>query len=118
MTEHGGDAGIQGAGTRAACLQRLATALAGYPDLAAMVRAEGPAPYLAVRNTAAALMSETITVRPQGDELAYTWSWGVRICHASDPDTAAAVVAYVLAARGAELGAGNRAVRRPADGQA
>lgn len=89
------------AGTRAACLQRLATALAGYPDLAAAVRADGPAPSLAVRNTAAPLMSETVTVTAAGGGLAFTWSWGLRICDASDPDTAAAAVAYVLAVRGA-----------------
>lgn len=89
--------------TRAACLQRLATALMGYPDLTATVRADGPAPCLAVRNTDAPLMSETVTVRQQPDGLAFTWSWGVRIGDASDPDTAAAAVAYVLAARGAEL---------------
>jgi hypothetical protein len=105
-------------GTWAACLKRLATALSGYPDLAATVRADGAAPCLAVRNTAASLMSETVTVRAQGDGLAFTWSWGVRICDASDPDTAAAAVAYVLAAQGAELRPGGRTVRRPADGQA
>lgn len=92
-----------GAGTRAACLQRLATALAGYPDLAATVRADGPAPCLTVRNTAAPLMSETVTVRQQGDGLAFTWSWGARIGDASNPDTAAAAVVYVLAARDAKL---------------
>ena len=95
-------------GTRAACLQRLATALVGYPDLAVTVRADGPAPCLAVRNTAAPLMSETVTVRQQGDGLEFTWSWDARIGDASDPDTAAAAVAYVLAARDAKLGRATR----------
>lgn len=93
-----------GPGAQVACLQRLATALAGYPDLATTVRTDGPAPFLAVRNTAVPLMSETVTVRQQGDALAFTWSWGAPIRDASDPDTAAAAVAYVLAARGAKPG--------------
>lgn len=86
---------------RAACLERLATALAGYSDLAVALRADGPAPCLTVRNTAAPLMSETVAVRQQGDGPAFTWSWGARIGDASDPDTAAATVAYVLAVRDA-----------------
>lgn len=94
----------QGTAARAACLQRLATALSGYPDLDVAIRADGPAPCLAVRNTAARLMSETVTVSASGDRLAYMWSWGERIGDASDPDTAARAVAYVLSARGARLG--------------
>lgn len=89
---------------RVACLQRLATALACYPDLAATLRAAGPAPCLAVRNIATPLMSETLTVCPHGDGFAFSWSWGEHICDASDPDTAAAAVAYVLAASDAQLG--------------
>ena len=101
-----------GAGTRAACLQRLATALAGYPDLAATVRTDGPAPCLAVCNTADPLMSEAVTVRQHGDGLAFTWSWGAPIGDASHPDTAAAAVAYVLAARGAKPGGSTRPAAR------
>ena len=101
-----------GAGTRAACLQRLATALAGYPDLTATVRTDGPSPCLVVLNTAAPLMSEAVTASQQGGGLAFTWSWGARIGDASDPDTAAAAVAYVLAAPGAQL---DRATRAPAE---
>lgn len=89
--------------TRAACLQRLATALSGYSDLDVTVRPDGPAPCLAVRNTAAPLMSETVTVNESGDGPAFTWSWGRRISDASDPDSAAQAIAYVLAARDARL---------------
>lgn len=63
-----------GTAARVACLQRLATALSGYHDLDVAVRADGPAPCLAVRNTAARLMSETVTVSASGDRLAYMWS--------------------------------------------
>lgn len=93
------------AGPRAACLQRLATALAGYEDLEVTVRAEAPAPCLVVRNTAVPALSETIAVTRLGDGLAFLWSWGKRISDASAPDTAAQAIAYVLAARGAQLGA-------------
>lgn len=89
--------------TRAACLERLATALSGYMDLDAAVRAEGPAPCLAVRNTAIPALSETITISASGDGLAYMWSWGRRIGDASDPGSAAHAIAYVLAACGARL---------------
>ena len=88
-----------GTGTRAACLQRLATALSGYADLEVTVRADGPAPCLAARNSTAPLMSETITVSGSGGGRAYMWSWGRRIADASDPDSAARAIAYVLAAR-------------------
>lgn len=93
----------QGAGTRAACLQRLATALLGYEDLQVTVRADGPAPCLAARNTAAPQLSETISVTGAGGSLAYTWSWGERIGDASDPGSAAHAIAYVLSARGVRL---------------
>lgn len=91
-------------GARAACLQRLATALCGYLDLNVQVRADGPAPCLAVRSTAVPLMSETVTVSPAGDGLAYRWSWGAQIGDASDPDSAARAIAYVLDADGARPG--------------
>ena len=94
----------QDAGTRAACLQRLATALAGYEDLEATVRAESPEPFLMVRNTAVPAMSETIAITRLGNGLVFLWSWGKRISDASDPDSAAHAIAYVLAARGAQLG--------------
>lgn len=94
----------QDARARAAYLQRLATALAGYPDLAATVGAAGPAPCLTVHNIATPLMSETLTVCSHGNGFAFTWSWGEHICDASNPDTAAAAVAYVLAASDAQLG--------------
>lgn len=90
--------------TRAACLQRLATALAAYADLAVTVRADGPAPRLVVRNISVPIMSESITACPSGDGLAYTWSWGKRIDDASNPDQAAEAIAYVLAAGGARAG--------------
>lgn len=93
-------------GTRAACLQRLATALAAYSDLAVTVRTNGPAPCLAARNTAIPALSETVTVSACGDSLAYMWSWGRRIGDSSDPDSAAQAIAYVLAASGACLGGG------------
>lgn len=85
-------------GVRAACLQRLATALCGYHDLNVQIREDGPAPCLAVHSTAAPLMSETVTVSPSGDGLAYRWSWGAQIGDASDPDSAAHAIAYVLEA--------------------
>jgi hypothetical protein len=94
----------QDAGTRAACLQRLATALSAYPDLSVTVRAEGPAPCLAARNMTTPHLSETIAVTRLGDQLAYLWSWEERIGDASDPDSAAHAIAYVLHARGAQLG--------------
>ena len=90
--------------TRAACLERLATAVCGYPDLEARVRADGPAPCLAVRNMTVPLMSETVTVSACRDGLAYMWSWGKRIGNASAPDLAAEAIAYVLAAAGARPG--------------
>lgn len=93
----------QGTGTRAACLQRLATALSGYRDLEVTVRANEHAPCLAVRNTAVPFMSETISTARARDGLVFTWSWGARIGEAGDPDTAAQAVAYVLAAYGAGL---------------
>lgn len=66
----------QDAGTRAMCLQRLATALCGYGDLNVAVRPDGPAPCLAVRNTAVPFMSETVSITRSGDGLTFAWSWG------------------------------------------
>lgn len=94
----------RGTAARAACLQRLATALSAYRDLDTTVRADCPAPCLAVRNTTAPLMCETVTVNGAGDGLTYMWSWGEQICDASDPDTAAQAIAYVLEANGARPG--------------
>lgn len=90
-------------GTRAACLQRLATALSGYHEIDVTVRQDGPAPCLAARNQVSGL-SETVTVARLGNGLAYRWSWGEPIGDTSDPDGAAHAIAYVLAARGARLG--------------
>lgn len=91
------------AGTRAACLDRLAAALAGYQDLEVKVRADGSVPYLAVRNTAIPYMSETVAVTESGDVPAYMWSWGARIGDTGSPDAAARVIAYVLAVPGVRL---------------
>lgn len=88
---------------RAASLERLATALSGYNDLAVTVRTDGPSPCLTVRNTAVPVLSETIAVSRSGDGLAFVWSWGKHIGDTSDPDRAAQAVAYVLAARDAKL---------------
>ena len=88
---------------RAACLERLATALSGYPDLEVRVRVDGPAPHLAARNTAVPVLSETVTAASARDGLAYFWSWGERIGDVSDPGAAAHALAYVLAARDARL---------------
>ena len=88
---------------RAACLQRLATALSGYPDIEVRVRSDGPAPCLVARHTGSRL-SETVAVTRLGDGLAYLWSWGQRLGDASDPDAAARSVAYVLGAHGAQRG--------------
>lgn len=90
-------------GARTACLQRLATALSAYPDLSVTVRADGPVPCLATRNTAAPHLSETITVTEADGRLAFSWSWGERIGDASDPDAVAHAIAYVLQARDAKL---------------
>ena len=87
----------------AACLQRLATALSGYPDLDATVRAYDPAPCLAIRNSAVPALSETITVSTSGNDIAYMWSWGRRISDVGDPMSAAQAIAYVLSASGACL---------------
>lgn len=89
--------------TRATCLERLATALSGYSDLDLAIRANAPVPCLAVSNTAAPLMSETVTVSAAGDRLMYMWSWGKRIADVGDPDRAAEAIAYVLSARDARL---------------
>jgi hypothetical protein len=97
----------QGTATQAACLQRLATALSGYDDLDVQVRPNGPSPCLAACNTAAPLMAETVTVSASGDGLAFMWSWGQLIGDASDPDSAADAIAYVLEARGARLSPGS-----------
>lgn len=91
------------AAVRSACLERLATALSGYPELELHVRSEGPAPWLAASNTAVPVLSERITTADTGDGLAYFWSWGERIGDVSDPGTAAHAIAYVLAARDARL---------------
>lgn len=99
-----GEAPAASAGAQAACLERLATALSGYPDLKVNVRADGPAPCLAARNIAVPVLSETVTVADTGDGLAYFWSWGRRIGGASDPEAAANAIAYVLAARDVRLG--------------
>lgn len=92
-------------GTRAVCLERLATALSGYRDLDATVRAEDPAPCLAVRNTAVPALSETVTVDQCSGGLVFVWSWGKTIGDTGDPDSTAQAIAYVLAAGGARLGA-------------
>lgn len=60
---------------------------------------------MAAYNKDAPVLSETVTVRRFGDELAFMWSWSKRIGHASDPDTAAHAIAYVLAAVDVLLGA-------------
>lgn len=93
-----------GSATPAACLKRLATALSSYPDLETQVRAVGSAPCLAVVNTAIPLMSETVSVCAFPEGLAYAWSWGKRIGDASDPDSAAEAIAYVLAVGGVRPG--------------
>ena len=90
-------------GARAACLQRLATALSGYHELDVTIRESGPALFLAARNRVSGL-SETITVTQLGDRLAFLWSWGEPISDADDPDSAAEAIAYVLAACGARPG--------------
>lgn len=89
---------------RAACLQRLATALSGYGDLEVTVREDGPAPCLAARNTTVPVLSETVAITRLGNGLVFLWSWGERIGNVSDPDAAALAIAYVLGARGARLG--------------
>lgn len=104
MTNQTPPPAAQHVGARAACLQRLATALSGYGDLAVAVRADGPAPCLAVRNTTLPDLSESVTVTKFGHRLAFVWSWGERICDASAPDAAALAIAYVLAAHDARLG--------------
>jgi len=91
------------AGIRAACLERLATALLAYQQLDVKVRTGGPAPCLAVRNTDVPLMSETVAVSENADGPSYVWSWGARIGGTSDVDTAARAIAYVLAVSGAQL---------------
>lgn len=91
---------VAGAGTRAACLERLATALSGYQELQVESRAEGPAPCLSVRNTDIPMMSETVAITENADGLAFVWSWGARIGGTSDVDAAARAIAYVLAVRG------------------
>ena len=90
-------------GAQVARLERLATALSGYHDLAVTVRPEGPAPCLAACNTTVPALSETITISVSAGSPAYMWSWGKRISDASDPGSAAQAIAYVLAASGAQL---------------
>lgn len=89
-------------GTRAACLQRLATALSRYHDLDVRVRTGAAATCLAARNRASAL-SETITVGCERDMLVFRWSWGELLGDASNTDSAAQAIAYVLSARDAQL---------------
>lgn len=88
---------------RVACLERLATALSGFSGLNVIVRADGSAPYLAVHNNDAPVMSETITVDRSGDGFAFMWSWRKRIGDVRDPDSAAYAIAYVLAVTGEGL---------------
>lgn len=88
----------RGAGARAACLQRLATSLSSYGDLAVEVWVDGAAPCLAARNMAVPQLSETVAIARLGDGLAFLWSWGDPIGDASDADSAAQAIAYVLSA--------------------
>lgn len=94
-----------------ACLQRLATALSGYHELDATVLRNGSAPCLAARNRASGL-SETVTVSELRNRLTFLWSWDEPIGDADDPDSAARVIAYVLAVRGTEP-----AAHQPAPGE-
>lgn len=89
---------------RATCLQRLATALSGYSDLDVAVLTHGHVPSLAVRNNTVPALSETVTVGASDADPAYLWSWGRPIGNASDPDSVAQAIAYVLAAGDARSG--------------
>jgi hypothetical protein len=90
--------------TRAAQLDRLATALSAYPDIQTAVRRTGGVPCLAVVNPAASgLLSETVAVGRIGDDLFYFWSWGERITPVTKVEDAARSIAYVLSARDAQV---------------
>ncbi|HEY2577314.1 MAG TPA: hypothetical protein VGI74_13495 [Streptosporangiaceae bacterium] len=91
--------------TRAAQLDRLATALSAYPDIQATVQRTGSGvPCLAVVNPAGSgLMSETVAVGRIGDDLFYFWSWGERITPVTRVEDAAQSIAYVLSSRTAQL---------------
>ncbi len=90
--------------TRAAQLDRLATALSSYPDITATVGQAGGVPCLAVVNPAGSgLLSETVAVGRIGDDLFYFWSWGECITPVTRVEDAAQSIAYALSARGAQL---------------
>lgn len=63
------------------------------------MRAHGPAPCLAARNTASGLW-ETVAIT---DALVLRWSWGEPLGDASAVVSAAQAIAYVLSARDAQL---------------
>jgi hypothetical protein len=90
--------------TRAAQLDRLATALSAYPDITATVGQAQGVPCLAVVNPAGSgLLSETVAVGRIGDDLFYFWSWGERITPVTKVEDAAKSIAYVLSSRTAQL---------------
>lgn len=89
---------------RAACLERLAAELRAYPALVVTAGAAGQVPCLAVTNTAAPHMTETIAVTDPGGGPVFTWSWGAQIGDTASPGAAAQAIAYVLAVPGARLG--------------
>jgi hypothetical protein len=90
--------------TRAAQLDRLATALSAYPDITATVGRAAGVPCLAVVNPAGAgLLSETVAVGRIGDDLFYFWSWGECITPVTRVEDAAKSIVYVLSSRTAQL---------------
>lgn len=89
---------------RAACIERLATALSAYPDIDVKISTAGTVPFLTASNKSSPLMTETVAVSRRGDPLVYVWSWGERISDTGDPELAAKAIAYVLSSRSAHLG--------------
>lgn len=74
------------------------------PELSArLLRTPGRPPFLRVTNTAVESFAENIAVRPGAascDPAHYLWSWNQPIGSVADPESAAAAVSRVLAARG------------------
>ncbi|MEU6998512.1 hypothetical protein [Nonomuraea sp. NPDC046570] len=78
------------------CLERFALAAGRHADLSVQDLALSREPaYVAVRNRFSLTLAETVTC---SDEGAFITSWGYRLGHADDVESAAARLAYLLAA--------------------
>ncbi|GAB3278797.1 hypothetical protein GCM10027589_05080 [Actinocorallia lasiicapitis] len=66
-----------------------------------LVEPLGAAPFLRVTSPSSGEFSEHVTVRPDGEVLAFFWSWDAPIVPVSEVAEAAERIAYVLTPQGA-----------------